>query len=342
MHNEYALNSLAESVLNDSEIDLAQLAGSKIVITGASGFIGSWLSNVLHVANLELSLNMSLLFLTGKSNRMLSNLQEKGSHWKSIDFERSPVDLEFGYTHAIHCSTPSNFNSGSLNPSTAEEVATNSLKTLLKDAADSKNMPTLLHLSSGGVYEGSHDYKSHGVSERFPSRENLVGSSYNATKLKLESRVNQANAEGYIRGSNPRLFAFYGPRLPIDAHFAIGNFMRDALTRKSIKILGNPETIRSYMYPTDLLNALIKILVDPDLSAINIGSKQPRTLLDTAIGVSKLFDNCPIEVVDNNEPASSYYPLIDYLERRYEFKERISFTDGLEKWRKWLEIQPGT
>jgi dTDP-glucose 4,6-dehydratase len=118
--------------------------------------------------------------------------------------------------------------------------------------------------------------------------------------------------------------------------------MRDALKGKSIKILGNPETIRSYMYPTDLLNALLKILVDPNLSAINIGSKQPRTLLDTAIAVSEIFDNCPIEVVDNNESASSYYPLTDYLETKYEFKERISFSDGLEKWRKWLEIQPGT
>jgi nucleoside-diphosphate-sugar epimerase len=341
MQNEYLLNGFVRDVIVDSEKELAQLAESKIVITGASGFIGSWLSNVLHAANLEFSLNMSLLFLTGKSNTILSSFQENSSHWKSIDFEKSPVELEFGYTHAIHCSTPSNFNSGSSNPATVEKVSTNSLRALLKDAINSKNTPTLLHLSSGGVYKGSHDYKHYGLSERSLLRENLMGSSYNSTKLKLESAVNQANAEGYIKGSNPRLFAFYGPRLPIDAHFAIGNFMRDALTRKSIKILGNPETIRSYMYPTDLLNALLKILVDPNLSAINIGSKQPRTLLDTAIDVSKMFDNCPIEVVDNNEPASSYYPLTDYLETRYDFKERISFSDGLEKWREWLEIQPG-
>ena len=342
MQNDYLLNNFVRNVLIDSEKELVQLAGSKIVISGASGFIGSWLSTLLHVANLELSLKMSLLFLTGKSNNKLSNFQENSSHWKSIDFEKSPVDLEFGFTHAIHCSTPSNYNSGSSNPVTAEKVSTNSLKVLLKDAADSKNMPALLHLSSGGVYEGSHDYKNRGVSERFPSKDTLMGSSYNETKIKLESAVNQANAEGYIKGSNPRLFAFYGPRLPIDAHFAIGNFMRDALKRKSIKILGNPETIRSYMYPTDLLNALLKILVDPNISAINIGSKQPRTLLDSAIAVSEIFDNCPIEVVDNNESASSYYPLTDYLETKYEFKERISFSDGLEKWRKWLEIQPRT
>lgn len=342
MQNEYLLNNFISNIIMDSERELAQLAESRVVITGASGFIGSWLSSVLHVANLELSLNMSLLFLTGKSNKNLLSFQEESSYWKSIDFKRSPVDLEFGYTHAIHCSTPSNFNSGSLNPVIAEKVSTNSFKTLLKDAANSKNNPVLLHLSSGGVYKGSHDYKKYGISERSPLRENLMGSNYNATKLELESAVNQATAEGYIRGSNPRLFAFYGPRLPIDAHFAIGNFMRDAFTRQSIKILGNPESIRSYMYPTDLINALIKILVDPEINPINIGSKQPRTLFDTAMAVSKIFNNCPIEIADKKDSPSSYFPKIDYAETRYNFNEKISFEDGLETWRKWLELQPGT
>ena len=46
---------------------------------------------------------------------------------------------------------------------------------------------------------------------------------------------------------------YYGKDLPLDAHFAIGNFLRDGLDNKDIIISSNGKIERSYMYLADLI-----------------------------------------------------------------------------------------
>ena len=340
MIDQYQLNEFVTESIVDSESELIKLKEARIVITGASGFIGSWISSLLYVANLELSLNMNLFFLVGKSNELLLNKTEGKVKWKSINFEKNHFDLNFNYTHAIHCSTPSNVHSGSQNSTSANAVATNSLRSLLVDAKNSKIVPKLMHLSSGSVYEGSHDYKNISVSEFTAIKSETSRNSYDETKISLEEEINNAAARGLIVGSSPRLFAFYGPRLALDAHFAIGNFMQNAINREPIKIQGNPNTIRSYMYPTDLLNFLVRILVDPESGSLNIGSSKPRTLYETARSIGDVFGISRIETSANKNELTSYFPSTEKVEERYDYCEKMVFETGIEKWRRWLEVKP--
>ena len=39
-----------------------------------------------------------------------------------------------------------------------------------------------------------------------------------------------------------RCFSFIGPFMPLNIHYAAGNFLRDAITKKLITIKGNPKT----------------------------------------------------------------------------------------------------
>jgi len=80
-----------------------------------------------------------------------------------------------------------------------------------------------------------------------------------------------------------RCFAFLGPDLPIDAHFAVGNFIRDALWEDEIVIKGDGTSVRSYLYQADLAKWLIRILEHGKSGdAYNVGSDEPITIVDLA------------------------------------------------------------
>jgi dTDP-glucose 4,6-dehydratase len=79
-----------------------------------------------------------------------------------------------------------------------------------------------------------------------------------------------------------RCFAFVGEDLPLNAHFAIGNFIHDALYSNEINVAGNGTPVRSYMNQADLARWLLCIL-DKGIAgrAYNVGS-------DEGISISEL------------------------------------------------------
>ena len=80
-----------------------------------------------------------------------------------------------------------------------------------------------------------------------------------------------------------RCFAFIGEDLPKDAHFAIGNFIRDALERPEITVKGNGSPIRSYMHQSDLAHWLLTLLQFGKAgNAYNVGSDEAISIADAA------------------------------------------------------------
>lgn len=77
-----------------------------------------------------------------------------------------------------------------------------------------------------------------------------------------------------------RCFAFVGPWLPRDQHFAIGNFIRDGLSGRPIHVKATYPVYRSYMHADDLVRWLMTILdhADRDCPCFNVGSDQAVTM----------------------------------------------------------------
>lgn len=111
-----------------------------------------------------------------------------------------------------------------------------------------------------------------------------------------------------------RCFSFVGPDLPLDVHFAIGNFIRDALWAERIVVGGDGTPVRSYLDQTDLADWLMQLLVrGAPGHAYNVGSDEAISIEALAQLVREtLAPHKPVHVlgtpVSNAAQRSVYVP----------------------------------
>jgi nucleoside-diphosphate-sugar epimerase len=114
---------------------------------------------------------------------------------------------------------------------------------------------------------------------------------------------------------NTRSFAFVGPGLPLDGHFAIGNFIGAALAGGAIKLSSTGDALRSYLYGADLAVWLVILLLEaPGGSTINVGSDHALTILELAGRVRDLVNaGAAVEpgTVSGGGERSFYVPRIE-------------------------------
>jgi dTDP-glucose 4,6-dehydratase len=137
-----------------------------------------------------------------------------------------------------------------------------------------------------------------------------------------------------------RCFAFIGPWLPLDQHFAIGNFINDGLNNRKIKVIANKKVYRSYMYADDLVEWLMTIAEKSNSSCpiYNVGSDQEILINDLASKVGDFFHQ-EIEIMPHSyEDVDRYIPDISRamkdldLYLKYNLDEAISNTiENLKK-----------
>lgn len=110
-----------------------------------------------------------------------------------------------------------------------------------------------------------------------------------------------------------RCFAFVGPYLPRDQHFAIGNFIEDGLNNRPIVVKANQPVYRSYMYADDLVIWLMTIAksATPKIERFNVGSDEVVSLQKLARMIGEYFD-VPATIRDQtNFVPDRYIPSID-------------------------------
>jgi nucleoside-diphosphate-sugar epimerase len=334
------LESDLNEILDQSKEYLEALSGSKILITGGTGFVGSWLATALLFSKKNKYTDLELT-ISARDDDLLAKkiLLQKNDLYQSIylDFEIVPALRRERFTHLIHSATPSSPATGGTDEALVRKISMNAADYLVELAKRQSIKPVLMHLSSGAVY-GKQEIMNSKFSENgLKENSNHLETSYSKVKFDLERIVEKADQTSIVRGSNPRLFAFAGPGIALDAHFAVGNFLHDALSKRVIELKGNPLTERSYLYPTDMVTWLIACLANPTLEPTHIGSDVALSMQEIAGVTSKSTSNVPISYGNSSAPQTSYVPETKITRERYGLKQEVDFAESIKRWAAWLQ-----
>lgn len=133
----------------------------------------------------------------------------------------------------------------------------------------------------------------------------------------------------------PRCFAFVGPYLNRDIHFAIGNFIRNCLEGKPIVITGDGTPMRSYLYADDLVEWLFAILSRGESARpYNVGSGEGLSIRELALKVRTALGTANEVCVLGRAGAgasSVYVPVVDRAARELGLGVKVDLEMAIRK-----------
>ncbi len=320
-----------EMILQTSEEHFQALRGSRLFITGGSGFIGKWMLAAFLHAKERLGIDFSIELLSRQPEKFSKQWQEE-LDTGTISLSRGDVTRDFTVRATpdfiIHAAAET--GDGMRPESVYDSIVLGAGK--LASLASTRPPEKLLFLSSGAVYDGL-DLQVPFQEARYIADGRISGAKcYSTGKQMAESILAGVNAV------SARCFAFVGPWLPLRAHYAIGNFIADALDRQPTLIRGDGLAIRTYMYPADLVNYLIHLLLcgEPG-STCNVGSAREIRIDELARLVAGLLGNpCPVTIQNSEKAAGrSYYVPDTSRAAESGLQSRIDLEDAIAKTARW-------
>lgn len=311
----------------------------RIFITGGTGFFGRALLRYWTEGDNQNYPEVACI-LTRNPQRFLveypefNNISWLSFHSGDICYPRTfPKNKEF--THILHAATESTIGP-QLTPIERYSQIVEGTKNLLEYAVLNEVQRFLL-TSSGGVY-GSQPISLEKIPETYCGELDILNAhnAYSIGKRSAEHLCALYRDRYGIDFVIARCFAFVGRDLPTDAHFAIGNFIRDAKCESCIKVTSDGSSIRSYMDQHDLAEWLSVLLEHGVAGEVyNVGSDIPISILDLAHLVRDILSPAKEVSVERNSKLTNsrnrYIPSIEKATYKLGLRLNISLADSLRQ-----------
>ena len=291
--------------------DLKRLQGKRVLITGGTGFIGTWLLETISWLNKNSNQPCKVYVPTRNPEAFARKAPHLASNPEIVLFPGDIADFKYPddecnfIIHAAAPGEPRALNHDSLG--VAETIVRGTHQVL--ELATQKNIEGFLFVSSGAVY---------GVQppdlERIP--EDYLGASdftntrsvYGEAKRYAEMLCTLYHQRHGLPIHIARPFTFVGPYQDLNAGFAITDFIRDGLQGVPLTIQGDGTTVRSYCYAADMTAMLWKILLQSPVGRVyNVGSDESISILELAKKVIAFLDT-PVEMTISSKPNKKFKP----------------------------------
>jgi dTDP-glucose 4,6-dehydratase len=344
---DWSLTSDLEFVTDAVGEVWAELKHARLFMTGGTGFIGCWLLEALRQADMKLGLGLSVTVLT----RDPAAFHRKAPHlasYESFRFIAGDVTNfaipDQSFSHLIHAATDASAELNEKDPRRMFETVVQGTRRAL-DFADEKKVRRCLFLSSGAVY-GRQPWDMEQVAEDWIGAPDCTDpkNAYAEGKRAAEMLCGIYAKQFGLKITIARIFALLGPYLPLDIHFAAGNFILDAMQGKPVIVQGNGLPCRSYLYASDLTVWLLHMLVRAAPGkAYNVGSDESVSIRDLAERTSQLLGTGEFKVLgaaDTGWNPGRYVPKTDLVSRELGLYRTVSLDEAIRRTALWHGWKP--
>lgn len=334
-------------VLSGRDKPLEQLRKSELAVVGGIGFVGTWIAEMVAALNDEYNFEIKLSLIARNTDQFLIRLPHLAGRAdvnliKADVRELSHFPIEADWV--IHAAANPDVRTHASNPLDTASVIVDGTLSVMRTAERLGRLKKLLYLSSGLVCGAQPDSEK-GLAENGqgapPPDASFI---YPNAKRFAETICSAARTQSRIPVLVARPFSFIGPYQSLDTPWAQTTFLSDALHGHSIRVLGDGQVVRSYLYGSDAAYWFLRILTaGPSGDVVNVGSPVGITLQDLAKEVAKNFEPAP-EIMLNTSlrstgRAAQLLPDTTHAQNEYGLSVFTPLKDAVKLTVQWHRMQ---
>ena len=240
---------------------LKELYGQTIMITGASGLIGSYFLNTLIKLNEDYSADIKIIPLIRNLNKLDKEVVDKDYVIPIVQDITNPITYDGNVDYIIHAASPASpplMREKPVETNFANTIGTANALTFAKE----HNTKKFLFTSSREVY-------GQNISDEKYFKENDIGiinqliprNSYAESKKAAENMCLGFNEEYGLDTKIVRLGQTFGPGMNINGGMVHTEFLKMLLNNEDILLKSDGSSLRTYTYISDAVSAMFKIIL---------------------------------------------------------------------------------
>ena len=306
-----------------------------IVITGGSGFVGSYLCEKLINDGHKIIVIDNLL--TGSTENINDLLDNENFSFIEQDVQ-DHIEIEDEVDYVLHfasAASPRAYTEHPVNTLKAGSVGTINTLGLAK-----KHSAEYLLASTSEVYG---DPLISPQNEEYWGNVNPNGerSMYDEAKRFAEAAVATYSRSYGLKTKIVRIFNTYGPRMQLNDGRVVTNFIVQALRNENITIYGDGTQTRSFSYVEDTVAGIISLMNSTEYDVFNIGNPNEMTVGQLAEKIIKLTDSTSeIKYLElPNDDPKQRKPDITKAKTKLNWEPKVNLDEGLSKTITWVEEQ---
>ena len=306
-----------------------------IVITGGSGFVGSYLcENLINDGHKIIVIDNLLTGSTENINNLMDN-----ENFSFIEHDvQNHIEIEDKVDYVLHfasAASPKAYTEHPVNTLKAGSVGTINTLGLAK-----KHSAEYLLASTSEVYG---DPLISPQNEEYWGNVNPNGerSMYDEAKRFAEAAVATYSRSYGLKTKIVRIFNTYGPRMQLNDGRVVTNFIVQALRNENITIYGDGLQTRSFSYVDDTVSGIISLMNSTEYDVFNIGNPNEMTVGQLAEKIIELtHSTSEIKYLDlPNDDPKQRKPDITKAKTKLDWEPKVNLEEGLTKTITWVEQQ---